>query len=95
MNQPVLDNKIRFPRDPNQPAQVVTITEITTDGAVARINNLPAHSVSLDASVIGDQALQVGDVLTVWATKPAHFGFRGALRMWTATEILDTKGSQS
>lgn len=73
----------------NAEAREVTITAITATGAVAVINDLPAHTVTLDASVTAGRDLKVGDSVTVQAQRPEWFGFRNMPREpWKATAIL-------
>ena len=97
MNTNTTENKMRTPVRENKGGEScdVTITEITSTGAVAVINNLPAHTVQIPAALFAGRDLHVGDVVTVEAQRPEWFGFRNRPReQWTATAILSDERTE-
>ena len=87
------DTKVIDPHlgDPpsSRTSEVVIVRELREDGsAVGTLRRLPAHRITLAASVVGGSAIHVGQELLVTTKAPERFGFRGATREWTATAIV-------
>lgn len=89
--------KLRDPQacDPEsaRTVELVTVLEVSEAGALCRIDRLPAHTVTLDASLLDGQALKVSDRLIVACQRPDDFGFhRGTARApWRATGIVEVE----